>query len=98
MLMGVPVVLSTTGREQRLVAISGRGGFGDVGRQGDACGAENRPDFARDRRADRDALVVLVDDAVLEPVEVAHQPVPLRCPSRRPMVSTVSPCARAMRA
>ena len=75
--MSAPVVLSTTGREQRLVAISARGSFGDVGRQGDACGTEDcRPDIAAHRRADRDALVVFLDDAALEAVEVAHQPVP----------------------
>ena len=44
--MSAPVVVSTTGREQCLVAISARGSFGDVGRQGDACGTEDRPDVA----------------------------------------------------
>ena len=50
--MSAPAVLSTTGRELRLAAISARGSFGDVGRQGDACGAEGRADVAAHRRAE----------------------------------------------
>jgi len=79
--MGAPVILSTKGRERRLEAISVRGSFGDVGWQG-AGGAEDRPDVARDRRSHGDALVVLLDHAALEPVDVAHDPVPFGLEAR----------------